>query len=275
MTLGYKDLRNPKALFASVRKAFPSSRSSRRAAFQPLPAVRLENGALVTTRADRLARWRAYFGQQEAAEEVDQTQYTRYFAQPDIPVLPDGAVFDIDAVPTLSLLEKQVLGVKAGKACGADGITGEIFKLAPGPLARALFPICLKAALGVREPCEWRGGNLLSLAKRASTALDCSGYRSILIENVPAKLHHRNLRDLLLPKLASYSDELQAGQLKGVGGGLYWAGSADISAMGPQHRTGLCTDVFRCEGGFLQGYTTGPGADQRRADRHRFSEIAP
>ncbi|CAE7688779.1 unnamed protein product [Symbiodinium sp. CCMP2592] len=212
-----QDSRNPKALYAAVRKAFPPARSSRRSAYQPLPAVRLADGTLATSRADCLARWREFFGSQEAAEIVTPESYADRFAHPDIPVLPEGPVFHIREVPTLSALERHVLRAKPCKACGADGITSELLQIAPAATARSLFPVCLKTTLGVREPCEWRGGTLLSLAKRASTALECSGYRSILVESVAAKLHHRNIRDLLLPSLETYCDELQAGQLQGIG----------------------------------------------------------
>ncbi|CAE7273496.1 ANKRD50 [Symbiodinium sp. CCMP2592] len=212
-----QDSRNPKALYSAVRKAFPAARSSRRTSFRPLPAVRLEDGRLASDRETCLARWRDFFGSQEAAEPVTPSMYASRFACPDIPVLPEGPLFCIHDVPPLSSLERHVLRAKPGKACGADGITSELLQLAPAAVARSLYPVCLKTTLGVREPCEWRGGTLLSLAKKAATALECSGYRSILVESVAAKLHHRNLRDLLLPSLASYCDELQAGQLQGIG----------------------------------------------------------
>ena len=80
-----------------------------------------------------------------------------------------------------------------------------------------MYAIHLKASLSLREPTEWRGGALMCLAKRASAALNCTAFRSILLANVTAKAHHRMLRDKPAPHYAAYKTELQSGQLPGAG----------------------------------------------------------
>ena len=84
-------------------------------------------------------------------------------------------------------------------------------------MAKLLFPVCLKAALGLREPSEWRGGSLHCLAKKAHAALDCASYRSILMASTAGKAHHRILRDKLMPSFVGCRAALQYGQQPGVG----------------------------------------------------------
>ena len=80
------DLRSPKRLFAAVRRAFPAARSARTSSLLPLPAIRLEDGTLATTPAERTQRWRDFFGSQEAGVAVSALGYQAAFERPDIPV---------------------------------------------------------------------------------------------------------------------------------------------------------------------------------------------
>ncbi|CAE7242238.1 unnamed protein product, partial [Symbiodinium necroappetens] len=212
-----QDLRNPKALYRAVRKAFPEARSSRRRGFRPLPAVRLEDGTLAPDRESRAARWERYFGEQESAFAVSDTEYQQAFAKPDLPVGRADPVFSLQALPTLQELEQQLLQLKLGKAAGPDGLTAEVLRIHVAGVARTLFPVCLKAALGNREPTAWRGGSLMALAKKASAALDGASFRSILLANATAKVQHRLLRGRLMPYFAAYKLDTQAGQAPGVG----------------------------------------------------------
>ena len=211
------DLKDPKSLYAAVRKAFPKASSSRRMRFQPLPAVRLENGMLAPDAASRRQRWTEFFQAQEAGEQVAPEAYKQLFHRPDFPVLPDGPVFEIHALPTLLDFEQQLHAAKYGKASGPDALTAELLRLSVPASSAILYPVSLKASLQVREPCEWRGGSLISLAKRATAAYECRAFRSILLASVVAKTHHRLLRDRLSSAYRESKTELQSGQLPGVG----------------------------------------------------------
>ena len=215
--LATADQRNPKALYKAVRKAFPTARSARRSAFQPLPSVRLSNGNLAQTVEERQRRWVEYFSEQEAGFIVTPEAYVQAFHAPEVEVFPSGPSFQLSTVPTLQDLEQQMLRAKLHKACGPDGITAEIFRLSVPQIAKLLLPISLKASLGAREPTEWRGGCLLCLAKRAQAALDCKAFRSILMASVAGKVQHRILRERLMPSFSAYRQPLQAGQVPGIG----------------------------------------------------------
>ncbi|CAE7946492.1 PPR4, partial [Symbiodinium sp. KB8] len=187
------DMRHPKQLYAAVRKAFPAARSSRRTAFQPLPAVLMADGSMAQSQADRASRWIEFFGEQEAGRKVDAQEYQLAFSDPDIPVRTPEQPFTVASLPALQELEQQLLSAKYGKACGPDGLTAEVFRLS---VPR---------------------GSLHCLAKRASAALECAGYRSILMASTAGKAHHRILRDKLMPHFQATRSPLQFGQVPGVG----------------------------------------------------------
>ncbi|CAE7291037.1 zntD [Symbiodinium sp. CCMP2592] len=162
------DLRDPRHLYRCVRRAFPKAASAKRSRFTPLPAVALPNGELAVTSADRAARWQSHFAAQECGRPVTPAAYSEQFA--DTTKRPQSTaptVFDRGLLPSLAELEASVLQLKRGKAAGADG----------------LLPLFVKSLLTLREPVEFKGGALMTLAKKAAAAFTCDRYRSILLSS--------------------------------------------------------------------------------------------
>ena len=191
--ISLQDLKDPKRLYASVRKAFPSLRPSRRSNYTPLPQVRLEDGRLAVSQEERCSRWHSYFAAMEAGSTVLPEEYTAAFAMQT--VLPQSrTVFDIHAVPNMREVEEVILQLPRGKASGLDGVTVELMRVHTPSTARQLLPIYLKASLSVRERVAFRGGQLMVLAKKAFAATECTQFRSILLSSVPAKTYHRVIR---------------------------------------------------------------------------------
>ena len=133
-----QDLKQPRALFAAVRRAFPMASTARKAKFQPLPAVLKADGELAQSPEERVQRWTSYFQEQESGKQVTAAEYVEIFQSPAIPVRGERPVFSITAVPTLAHLERQLQTAKYGKACGPDGLTAEIFRAAPAQCARSM-----------------------------------------------------------------------------------------------------------------------------------------
>ncbi|CAE7403777.1 for [Symbiodinium sp. CCMP2592] len=215
--ISLSDLRQPRELYAAVRKAFPAARSSRRSAYQPLPAVLLADGQLAADRASREERWTSYFAEQEAGRPIRLADDAKEFCASDFDPSLGGPHFDVEALPSLLEVEQQVLSLPYRKAAGPDGITGELLRYSPAFVSQWLFPLYLKSAMALQEPTMWRGGHLMCLAKRATGLFDCSSFRSILLASVPGKVFHRIMRNKLAPSLARFKADLQAGQLPGVG----------------------------------------------------------
>ncbi|CAE7380505.1 unnamed protein product, partial [Symbiodinium sp. CCMP2456] len=215
--ISLQDLRHPQALYGAVRKAFPKAQSARKSNFQPLPAVKLADGTLAPDSVSRSARWLEYFAEQEAGHVIELSEYTAGFAEDPVDPHQGGPHFQPQALPSLLEIEQQVVRLPFRKAAGPDQITGELLRLSPAFAAQWLYPLYLKASIGLREPSAWRGGSLICLAKRASTLFQCTSFRSILLANLPGKIWHRVLRDKLTPAYQACKGDLQAGQLPGVG----------------------------------------------------------
>ncbi|CAE7725799.1 unnamed protein product [Symbiodinium microadriaticum] len=242
--LSLKEVLQPKKLYAAVRKAFPQARSSRRSLLSPLPAIRMADGSLACSAEERNERWRGYFAEQEAGDVLTDSTYAEFFLHPDIPVQGQHTAFSVAALPTLSEVESSILSLKFRKASGPDGITAEILRIAPQAVAVTLYPLFLKATLAVREPVEWHGGNLIALAKRATKALECSGYRSTLLASVVGKIHHKILRSKLEPYLGATKSGLQAGTSAGVGVDMISLAVKAFRGV-EEHLTALVSDLFR------------------------------
>ena len=240
-----QDLQHPKQLYQVVRKAFPQARSSRRAAFQPLPAVRLENGTLASTPQARADRWTAYFSAQEAGEVISLEDYAGHFHDSTLDPTPEGWVFDPLALPDLFELEQQVLGLPFDKAAGPDGVTGELLRVQPAITSQWLYPLYLKTAMCLQEPTTWRGGALICLAKKAAALFDCKAFRSILLSSVPSKLYHRILRNKLMDAFANVRGDLQAGQIPcRTRSRKHFARGTVLSSLGTQDGPPLSCCVF-------------------------------
>ena len=211
------DLARPKQLFQRVRKAFPKAASSRRSAFVALPAVELETGDLAATGEQRAQRWREHFAAQESGVAVTAAEYLNGVLRVDRRRVSHAPCFDPTVLPDLAGLEEDILRLRRGKAAGPDGITGELLRVQPALAARHFLSLHLKSTLALREPVEYKGGALMTLAKKAAAVFRCDRHRSILLSSVPGKLFHRGIRSHLAPALRKVCPDLHGGVRSHVG----------------------------------------------------------
>ena len=210
------DLRNPRELFACVRRAFPAARSSRRSSFRPLPRVDSIEGHGLPDQQARADRWIAHFASQECGMIVTPAEYiAETKAQQTHGELVRPA-FDITCVPSLREVEGLILGLPKHKAAGPDAVCAELLQLTTPVAARTLLPVYMKSSMSLHEPIHFRGGNLICLAKKAGAAFSCDAFRSVLISSIPGKVLHRFWRSRMLPYLACTASPLQAGAFPGV-----------------------------------------------------------
>ncbi|CAE7561232.1 CFDP2 [Symbiodinium sp. CCMP2456] len=212
------DLSRPKQLYQRARKAFPKAASARRSRFTALPAVETNDGLLATTAEDRAECWREHFADQECGVPTSPRAFQERLFQADRRHHVGGSpVFDVSLLPSLSSIEAAVLGLRRAKAAGPDGITAELLKVSPGLAARHLVALHLKSVMAVQEPVEYKGGALMTLAKRAAAAFGRNKYRSILLSSVTGKVFHKGIRDHLTPAFLQHSPDLHGGVKSGVG----------------------------------------------------------
>ena len=213
----YIDTLHPKQLFQRVRKAFPKAASSRRSAFVALPAVELDTGDLAATGEQRAQRWREHFAAQESGAAVTAAEYLNGVLCVDRRRVSRAPCFDPTVLPDLAGLEEDILRLRRGKAAGPDGITGELLRVQPALAARHFLSLHLKSTLALREPVEYKGGALMTLAKKAAAVFRCDRHRSILLSSVPGKLFHRGIRSHLAPALRKVCPDLHGGVRSHVG----------------------------------------------------------
>ena len=216
--VGLADIQHPKQLYQKVRKAFPKAASTRRGKFVALPAVELEDGTLAPDNEARAQRWRDHFASQESGEQTAAEAYSAAVLAADQRKHAQGAVcFDPYLLPSLADIEQDVLSLKRAKAAGQDGITAELLRMQPLLAARHLVGLQTKSILSLREPVEWKGGSLFTLAKKASAVFRCDKHRSILLSSIPGKLFHRGIRAKIMPSLLENVTDLHGGVKSGIG----------------------------------------------------------
>ncbi|CAE7894492.1 Upf1, partial [Symbiodinium microadriaticum] len=164
----------------------------------------------------RLEAWRSHFSAQEEGNQVTDREYCEQFREQRLVAGSPRKVFDIRCLPTLVNVEQTLVQLPRARAAGYDGLTGELFRLHVPTAARALLAVYTKASMALYEPVEFRGGALLPLAKKASAALACDRFRSILISNVAGKVYHKQIRNMLVEPFRAVKGEMQAGALPGI-----------------------------------------------------------
>ncbi|CAE7354823.1 HERC4 [Symbiodinium microadriaticum] len=236
--IALQDLKDPKSLYAAVRKAFPKASSSRRMRFQPLPAVRLADGTLAPDAASRRQRWTEFFQAQEAGEQVTPEVYCQLYQRPDCPVLPDGPVFDIHALPTLLDFEQQLHAAKDGKASGPDSIARLSFCAYP---CRPLVPFFTRCALTYFDVKAAFYKVIRQSLVRTNEDVSDAGFLAVLYDlGVP---------DAALPELVRHLRSMET---------LATAGAC-------QHLQSQVSDLFR--GSWFRMDHTGPLVATRRGTR--------
>ena len=210
-------LKGPKALYQALRRAFPGTQSKRKSQFQPLPTVRLPDGNLAMDHNSKQMAWVQHFSEMEGGRLVGEEAFLSQASQLLALRQEDPPAFDIAAMPTLLDVEAIFHKLRAGRAPGADTLTATLFRAQISVTASQWFPLYLKTTLAVKEPLSFRGGVLFTLAKKVTSTHNLADFRSILLNNVAAKVQHRLTRQKLLPFFCGFQAGLQAGVQPGVG----------------------------------------------------------
>jgi Reverse transcriptase (RNA-dependent DNA polymerase) len=123
--------------------------------------------------------------------------------------LPDRSI-DTDP-PTLDEVRRAIEKLKNGRAAGGDGITPELLKCAPVPIANALHALFCKVWETGRVPVSWRDGIIVPLYKGKGPKAECSNYRPISLLSVPGKVFAHVLLNRLNPLLVQSHRPEQSG----------------------------------------------------------------
>eukprot|EP00434_Breviolum_minutum_P030641 symbB.v1.2.027095.t1/scaffold2753.1/size71542/7 len=172
-----------------------------------LPIVKDEAGEVVSSKEEAQARWRRHFGSMEGGQlttpdDLWHLHQRLHAAKPHVDL-------DISDIPTLLELEATLRRAPIGKACGLDGIPGELLHSSSPYLARMLWPLLLKVTSRIQEPLQWKGGKLVALYKGKHSPMECASYRAILVSSSLGKSMHSVFRARTMPYLQRGATDLQ------------------------------------------------------------------
>ena len=212
-------LSNPKEVHRSLKPLLGSHSRKAVYAARPLPAIRNTEGNLAQSKEELAAVWQHHFANIEGGTPASASQVQQHLLAASATILYDVASppLDLHALPTLAQVESVIRRSNFAKAPGPDNLPAAVYKLSPVLFARLLYPLFLKISLRCSEPLKFRGGEIIALAKKASSQYQCSDYRAIVLADQMGKYFHTLQRQKLLPAFSDFKAPMQAGCLAGVG----------------------------------------------------------
>jgi len=100
---------------------------------------------------------------------------------------PQGGEVQVDQLPTIFEVERQMMKAKAKKAMGPDGVPPEILKHAASHMSYHYWPLFAKISLTRQESLQYKGGRLVAAFKQRGATTDCGSYRALLVSSSLAK----------------------------------------------------------------------------------------
>ncbi|CAE7176445.1 unnamed protein product, partial [Symbiodinium necroappetens] len=179
-----------------------------------LPEILDQDGHPCPTPEATLQRWRSYFGDMESGVEMPPADVfaeagtRRHLAWPAPP--------DALSLPGPSDVCRAMASIKSHKACGPDGVPGELFKTAPAFLAPLVMPLVFKLGLLGEEAAGLKSALLTWLYKQRGAKNTCSSYRAIMLLPTLTKVIHRAYRPRIYEHVLHHAPPLLLGGRKGA-----------------------------------------------------------
>ena len=206
---------NEAFLHHDQHRAYRVLRSLRPFQKQCLPILLDEAGNPLPSPDLVAQRWLRHYNQRHAGAETTALalhQDTLQFSHAVQEVPRDATCLPVHSEVTLAFAK-----VKARRAPGEDLLVPDLFKSCPDTCASLYWPLYLKAALLCREPTQWKGGFCAHFPKPAGNSQECTGNRSVVLENVPGKVYHQLLRRRALPVVETAARDSQMGAVSSRG----------------------------------------------------------
>ena len=178
-------------------------------ASRPLPLLLDPQGKPARNQDDHDRIWLNHFGDQEYGQILEPQQFLRL--RDVATTFEEGVTWSLEDLPTVGEIEGLCRTAPRNKAMGLDGIPGELLNANPPAAAMALMPLFLKAASGLQQPVQWRGGVIYSAWKQAGEISRPDSHRSLFISSVVGKAFHRWLRNKTKDQLQSELHPLHLG----------------------------------------------------------------
>lgn len=180
-------------ILKSLRQ-FTGPTNPKKAKARPIPMIRDEQGEVCKKPEEALNVWVNFFQQMEGGVRMTRHQLRKRWIQELHHFQQDAWNEHIGNLPSLTDLEIALRRVPKGRACGPDGVPGEVCHHQAVILAKHLYPQLLKMYLHGQEHIGFKGGCLVPAYKGKGPTDTCASYRSLLVSNQFGKVLHRSIR---------------------------------------------------------------------------------
>ena len=208
---------NSRALYRKLQPLLGQTHRRAMCQFRPVPAVKMPDQTLAPDAETAAERWRAYFAEAEQGSPTTVPCLQKLASHKQVQPLDRDIQFDMTSLPTLDAIETYIKRSKVNKSPGIDGLPSEVYRLNPGLVASALWPLFTKCAIRCDEPLRWKGGEVCSLPKRPRAGHQVENFRSILLADYMSKINHGLIRQRLLPAMMGFRHSMQAGGIPRLG----------------------------------------------------------
>ena len=206
---------NAKLIYEKLKCFRPANPKKRIKTAKPLPFL-IGDAGPVETLEEWCKAWESHWSKLEIAEICPFE--THQMAMCDThPTLNCTKEEIIKEWPTLLQCETAIRRLKRNKAGGRDGITPEIYLAAPEQAAQKIFPLLAKQAAHGTVPFSHRGGLAIPLFKHKGQQHQRENFRSIVLEDVMAKIIAKTWRTRVEQAFQQAACSLQGGARKGLG----------------------------------------------------------
>eukprot|EP00438_Fugacium_kawagutii_P017628 Skav235502 [mRNA] locus=scaffold625:50873:56431:+ [translate_table: standard] len=165
-----------------------------------LPGLKNDCGIMATTPQEVARIFQQHFSNAEGGSQHHPDEIVSIFLKEQqslyAEIMEGHFTPSLSHVPTLQALESKFRKVRLRKACGPDGLPGELFRAAPTEAASAYHSLVTKVCVFGADPLQWRGGIVKAIYKRGASELP-SSWRNILLSSIPGKAAHSLIRDAL------------------------------------------------------------------------------
>ena len=161
---------SPQATAAEILRklrAFTGPTNPKKRKQKGLPCVRDEQGNRCSLPSTALSTWIQFFQEMEAGTRMQRHELREIWIHELQQYRQDDFQIELSELPSLIDLERALRRVPQGRACGPDGIPGELCRHQPTTIAKLLYPIMVKTMLHGQEPLEFKGGQLTPAYTRA------------------------------------------------------------------------------------------------------------
>ena len=173
-----------------------------------LPPLKDDQGRVIVDKSHIQDLLGDHFAKAEKATKTDVATHRQQVQQRPQQYHPpwSGA-----AVPSVAVLARAFKKIKNGKAPGPSGLVPEIFSQTAPEAAEALYPRYLKLFLRLESPFDWSRSLIRCLPKPSKSPCTPAGWRSIALQEVPAKAAALTVRQHLVDAFDKLAGKAQLG----------------------------------------------------------------